>query len=554
MLPDIDIARNTKLQKITDIAKKIGLDEDDIELYGKYKAKISQEAIEKLQSNKDGKLILVTAINPTPAGEGKTTTSIGLAQAFQKLNKKVVVALREPSLGPCFGVKGGAAGGGYSQVAPMDEINLHFTGDFHAITTANNLISAMIDNHIYHGNELNIKNVVWKRVLDLNDRALRNVIVGVGDSAGEIREDGFMITVASEIMAVFCLAENLKDLKEKIGKIVVAYDVNGKAITVDDIKATGSVCALLKDAIKPNLVQTLESVPTIIHGGPFANIAHGCNSVIATKTALKMADYVITEAGFGADLGAEKFLDIKCRKANLKPDCVVIVATCRSLKYNGGVSLKDDLRAENLEALKIGIENLNRHIENIKKYNLPVVVALNKFDFDTENEINFIRENCERLGAKFELSEVFAKGGEGGIDLANTVLKSIEEDKNDFKYLYDEALPIKDKIKVIATEIYRAGKVAYSPKATKEIKKLTELGFDKMPICIAKTQYSFSDNPKLLGAPTDFTFTINDVRVSAGAGFIVCLAGDIMTMPGLAKEPAAIHIDVDDNGNINGLF
>ena len=554
MLPDIDIARSTKLQKITDIAKKIGLNEDDIELYGKYKAKISQEAIEKLQSNSDGKLILVTAINPTPAGEGKTTTSIGLAQAFQKLNKKVVVALREPSLGPCFGVKGGAAGGGYSQVAPMDEINLHFTGDFHAITTANNLISAMIDNHIYHGNELNIKNVVWKRVLDLNDRVLRNVIVGVGDSAGEIREDGFMITVASEIMAVFCLAENLKDLKEKIGKIVVAYDVNGKAITVDDIKATGSVCALLKDAIKPNLVQTLEGVPTIIHGGPFANIAHGCNSVIATKTALKMADYVITEAGFGADLGAEKFLDIKCRKANLKPDCVVIVATCRSLKYNGGVSLKDDLKAENLDALKIGIENLNRHIENIKKYNLPVVVALNKFDFDTENEINFINENCERLGAKFELSEVFAKGGEGGIDLANTVLKSIEEDKNDFKYLYDEALPIKDKIKAIATEIYRAGKVAYSPKATKEIKKLTELGFDKMPICIAKTQYSFSDNPKLLGAPTDFTFTINDVRVSAGAGFIVCLAGDIMTMPGLAKEPAAIHIDVDDNGNINGLF
>ena len=554
MLPDIDTARNTKLQKITDIAKKIGLDEDDIELYGKYKAKISQEAIEKLQSNKDGKLILVTAINPTPAGEGKTTTSIGLAQAFQKLNKKVVVALREPSLGPCFGVKGGAAGGGYSQVAPMDEINLHFTGDFHAITTANNLISAMIDNHIYHGNELNIKNVVWKRVLDLNDRALRNVIVGVGDSAGEIREDGFMITVASEIMAVFCLAENLKDLKEKIGKIVIAYDANGKAITVDDIKATGSVCALLKDAIKPNLVQTLEGVPTIIHGGPFANIAHGCNSVIATKTALKMADYVITEAGFGADLGAEKFLDIKCRKSSLKPDCVVIVATCRSLKYNGGVSLKDDLKAENLDALKIGIENLNRHIENIKKYNLPVVVALNKFDFDTENEINFIRENCERLGARFELSEVFAKGGEGGIDLASTVLKSIEEDRNDFKYLYDEALPIKDKIKAIATEIYRAGKVAYSPKATKEIKRLTELDFDKMPVCIAKTQYSFSDNPKLLGAPTDFTFTINDVRVSAGAGFIVCLAGDIMTMPGLAKEPAAIHIDVDDNGNISGLF
>ena len=554
MLPDIDIARSTKLQKITDIAKKIGLDEDDIELYGKYKAKISQEAIEKLQSNKDGKLILVTAINPTPAGEGKTTTSIGLAQAFQKLNKKVVVALREPSLGPCFGVKGGAAGGGYSQVAPMDEINLHFTGDFHAITTANNLISAMIDNHIYHGNELNIKNVVWKRVLDLNDRALRNVIVGVGDSAGEIREDGFMITVASEIMAVFCLAENLKDLKEKIGKIIVAYDVNGNAITVDDIKATGSVCALLKDAIKPNLVQTLEGVPTIIHGGPFANIAHGCNSVIATKTALKMADYVITEAGFGADLGAEKFFDIKCRKANLKPDCVVIVATCRSLKYNGGVSLKDDLKAENLDALKIGIENLNRHIENIKKYNLPVVVALNKFDFDTENEINFIRENCEKLGARFELSEVFAKGGEGGIDLASTVLKSIEEDKNDFKYLYDETLPIKDKIKVIATEIYRAGKVTYSPKATKEIKRLTELGFDKMPICIAKTQYSFSDNPKLLGAPTDFIFTINDVRVSAGAGFIVCLAGDIMTMPGLAKEPAAIHIDIDDDGNISGLF
>lgn len=554
MLPDIDIARNTKLEKITDIAKKIGLNEDDIELYGKYKAKISQEAISRLKDNKNGKLILVTAINPTPAGEGKTTTSIGLAQAFQKINKKVIVALREPSLGPCFGVKGGAAGGGYSQVAPMDEINLHFTGDFHAITTAHNLISAMIDNHIYHGNELNIKNVVWKRVLDLNDRALRNVIVGVGDSAGEIREDGFMITVASEIMAVFCLSEDLKDLKNKIGKIVIAYNAEGKTITVDDIKATGSVCALLKDAIKPNLVQTLEGVPTIIHGGPFANIAHGCNSIIATKTALKMADYVITEAGFGADLGAEKFLDIKCKKANLKPDCVVIVATCRSLKYNGGVGLKDDLKAENLEALKLGVENLNRHIENIKKYNLPVVVALNKFDFDTENEINLIKENCEKLGARFELSEVFAKGGEGGINLANTVLKSIEEDENNFHYLYDESLPIKDKIKIIATEIYRAGKVAYSPKATKEIKKLTELGFDKMPICIAKTQYSCSDNPKLLCAPTDYIFTINDVRVSAGAGFIVCLAGDIMTMPGLAKEPAAIHIDVDDNGNINGLF
>ena len=554
MLTDIEIARNTKLEKITKIAEKIGLNEDDIELYGKYKAKIAKEAIKKIQKNKDGKLILVTAINPTPAGEGKTTTSIGLAQALQKLNKKTILALREPSLGPCFGVKGGAAGGGYSQVAPMEDINLHFTGDFHAITSAHNLVSAMIDNHIYHGNQLNIKQVVWKRVVDLNDRALRNVIVGVGDSAGEIREDGFMITVASEIMAVFCLAENLEDLKDKIGKIIIAYDKNGKIITINDIQATGSICALLKDAIKPNLVQSLEGVPAIIHGGPFANIAHGCNSVIATKTALKLCDYVVTEAGFGADLGAEKFLDIKCRKANLKPDCVVIVATCRSLKYNGGVSLKDDLKAENLEALAKGIENLNRHIENIKKYGLPVVVALNKFDFDSKNEIDLIKENCKKIGARFALSNVFMEGGNGGIELANEVLNSIDEDKNNFHYLYDEKLSIKDKIKTIATEIYRAGKVEYSSKANKEIKKLTELGFDKLPICIAKTQYSFSDNPKLLCAPTDYTFTINEVRISAGAGFIVCLAGDIMTMPGLAKEPAAIHIDIDENENIVGLF
>lgn len=554
MKTDIEIARENGIKPIKDIAEKIGLNEENLELFGKYKAKISQEFIDGVQKNKDGKLILVTAINPTPAGEGKTTTTIGLAQALNRLNKKVVVALREPSLGPCFGVKGGATGGGYSQVIPMEDINLHFTGDIHAITTAHNLLASLIDNHIYHGNKLDIdtNNIKWKRVVDLNDRSLRNIIVGLNGN-GKTREDGFMITVASEIMAILCLSKNLKDLKERVGNILVAYSNSGNPIYARDLKAEGSIAVLLKDAIKPNLVQTLEGVPAIIHGGPFANIAHGCNSIIATKTALKLADYVITEAGFGADLGAEKFLDIKCKKAELSPNAVVLVATVRALKYNGGVD-KKDLKLENLDALKAGIVNLERHIENLKKYNIPVVVALNKFTDDTANEVNFIRDFCNKLGADFAICEGWEKGGDGAIELANRVLENIDGKESNFKPLYDDNLSIKEKINIIAKEIYRANNVILSPNAKKEIKKIEALGADKLPICIAKTQYSFSDNKDLLGAPNGFDITINEVRLSNGAGFIVCLAGDIMTMPGLSKTPSAEIIDIDDSGEIVGLF
>lgn len=554
MPTDIEIARKCKLLNIKDIAKKIELNENDLELYGNYKAKLSQNAINRISSNKkNGKLVLVTAINPTPAGEGKTTLTIGLGQALNILNKNVMLALREPSLGPCFGIKGGATGGGYSQVAPMEDINLHFTGDIHAITTAHNLISALIDNHINFGNKLNFKTVVWKRVLDLNDRVLRNVVVGIGDDAGRVREDSFMITVASEIMAVLCLSESLGDLKEKLAKIIIGYDNDEKAITLEDLRAVGSVAVLLKDAIKPNLVQTLEGVPALIHGGPFANIAHGCNSIIATKTALKLADYVVTEAGFGADLGAEKFFDIKCRKGNLKPEAVVLVATCRSLKYNGGAD-KNDLKKENMEALEIGVKNLARHIENIKKYNLSVVVALNKFSFDTLKEIEFIKNICESLDIDFAECEAWAKGGKGAIDLANKVLKSIENNDKTFKFLYDLNLPLKEKINTIVKEIYGGNKVIFTPKANKKLKQYTENGFGDLPICIAKTQYSFSDDPNLLGAPENFAFTVSDVNISAGAGFVVCLAGNIMTMPGLPKVPAASSIDIDEKGNISGLF
>lgn len=551
---DIEIARNVKLQKITEIAKKLGLNEDDIELYGKYKAKILQDAVNRIKKNtKNGKLILVTAINPTPAGEGKTTISIGLAQALNRLNKNVILTLREPSLGPCFGMKGGATGGGYSQVAPMEDINLHFTGDIHAITTAHNLISALIDNHINFGNKLNIKKVVWKRVVDLNDRVLRNVIVGVGDNSGEVREDNFMITVASEIMAILCLAENMKDLKERLSKVVIAYDINNNIITLQDINAVGSVAVLLKDAIKPNLVQTLEGVPTLIHGGPFANIAHGCNSVIATKIALKLGDYVVTEAGFGADLGAEKFLDIKCRQANLIPNAVVIVATCRSLKYNGGVN-KKELQQENIKALECGLCNLEKHIDNMKKYNLPIVVALNKFNFDSDKEIDIMRSKCNELGVEFATCTAWADGGNGALDLAEKIVKSIDNNEQQFKFLYNLDLSLEEKIKKIAIEIYNAKQVIFSSKAVKKLKQYTENGFGNLPVCIAKTQYSFSDNPDLLGAPCNFNFTIKDVNLSAGAGFIVCLAGDIMTMPGLPKIPVANSIDIDENGNIVGLF
>lgn len=555
MSTDLEIAKSIKLENIKDIAKKIGLGDDDLELYGKYKAKISQNSINRINENNkiNGKLILMTAINPTPAGEGKTTLTVGLGQALNKLSKNVILTLREPSLGPCFGIKGGATGGGFSQIVPMEEINLHFTGDIHAITTAHNLISALIDNHINFGNELNFKKVLWKRVMDLNDRTLRNIIVGVGENSGKIREDGFLITVASEIMAILCLSENLADLKKRLSKIIIGYNNKDEFITLDDLGIVGSVAVLLKDAIKPNIIQTLEGVPVLIHGGPFANIAHGCNSVIATKTALKLADYVVTEAGFGADLGAEKFLDIKCRKANLIPNAVVIVATCRSLKYNGGVS-KNDLGLEDIEALKTGTTNLIRHIENIQKYNLPVIVALNKFNFDTENEINYIKNICENLNVRFAVCEAWAKGGEGTIMLANKVLEVIENNDDKFKYLYDLNLSLKDKIKIIAKEIYRAGDVIFSQKVNKKLKKYTENGFGNLPVCIAKTQYSFSDNPNLLGAPENFVFTINDVSLSAGAGFVVCLAGDIMTMPGLPKFPTANNIEIDDDGNITGLF
>ena len=556
MKADIEIAREAAKLNIKEIAKSLNISEDDIEMYGKYKAKLSSEYLKTIQNNEDGKLILVTAINPTPAGEGKTTTSVGLADAFSKLNKKVILALREPSLGPCFGIKGGAAGGGYAQVVPMDEINLHFTGDFHAITSANNLCAALLDNHIQQGNEKNIdtRSIVFKRCVDMNDRVLRNVVVGLGSKTdGFVREDHFVITVASEIMAVLCLATDFKDLKRRLAKMVVAYDYDGNPVTANDIKAVGGMAALLKEAIKPNLVQTLEHTPVLIHGGPFANIAHGCNSVIATKAGLKMADYCITEAGFGADLGAEKFFDIKCRKAGLKPACVVLVATVRALKYNGGVE-KADLGTENLEALKKGIVNLEKHIENLKKYNVPVVVTLNAFASDTEAEHAFIKNFCEERGCEFALSNVFMEGGQGGIELANKVISSIENKKSDFKPLYDEKLPIKEKILTVAKEIYGATGVKYTQNVEKEIKNLEKHGYSELPICMAKTQYSLSDDATKLGRPDDFEITVRDMYVSAGAGFIVAITGSIMTMPGLSKNPAAYSIDVDDDGNITGLF
>lgn len=556
MKTDIEIAQEAVLQPITKIAKQLQISEDELELYGKYKAKISDEFMDKIKDNKDGKLILVTAINPTPAGEGKTTTSVGLGQAFGKLGKKAVVVLREPSLGPCFGVKGGAAGGGYAQLVPMEDLNLHFTGDFHAITSANNLLAAMLDNHIQQGNELGIdtRAVVWKRCLDMNDRSLRNIVIGLGAKTdGFVREDHFVITVASEIMAVLCLANDMKDLKECLGRMVVAYNYKGEPVTASDLNAVGAMAALLKDALKPNLIQTLEHTPAIVHGGPFANIAHGCNSVRATKTALKMADYVITEAGFGADLGAEKFFDIKCRMAGLKPNAVVLVATVRALKYNGGVA-KADLGQENLEALKKGIVNLEKHIENLQKYEVPVVVTLNSFITDTENEIHFVKQFCEERNCDFAVSEVWEKGGEGGIALAKKVLSTLENKESHFKVLYGDELSLKEKIETIAREIYGACGVNYSSAAEKQLKKLEELSFGNLPVCMAKTQYSLSDDPSLLGRPSDFQINVREAYVSAGAGFVVVLTGAVMTMPGLPKQPAAFNIDVDDNGVITGLF
>lgn len=556
MKTDIQIAQEAVLEPITEVAKQLQISEDELELYGKYKAKISDDFMEKIKDNPDGKLILVTAINPTPAGEGKTTTSVGLGQAFGKLGKKAVIALREPSLGPCFGVKGGAAGGGYAQVVPMEDLNLHFTGDFHAITSANNLLAAMLDNHIQQGNELQIdtRSVVWKRCLDMNDRVLRNVVVGLGAKTdGVVREDHFVITVASEIMAVLCLADDMKDLKERLGRMMVAYNYEGMPVTAADLKAVGAMAALLKDALKPNLIQTLEHTPAIVHGGPFANIAHGCNSVRATKTALKMADYVITEAGFGADLGAEKFMDIKCRMAGLAPDAVVLVATVRALKYNGGVP-KTELNKENMDALQRGIVNLEKHIENLQKYGVPVVVTLNSFVTDTEKEISFVRDFCEERNCEFAISEVWEKGGEGGIALANKVLDTLEHKESHFKVLYENDLSLKEKIEKVAQEIYGADGVDYAPAAVKQLKKLEELGFGKLPVCMAKTQYSLSDDPSLLGRPKDFRINVREVYVSAGAGFVVVLTGAVMTMPGLPKNPAAFNIDVDENGVITGLF
>ncbi len=556
MKSDIEIAQEAKMLPIKEVAKSLGIEEDDLELYGKYKAKLSEDYLKKIQNNGDGKLILVTAINPTPAGEGKTTTSIGLAQAMAKLDKKAILALREPSLGPCFGIKGGAAGGGYSQVVPMEELNLHFTGDFHAITAANNLLAAMLDNHIHQGNEKRIdtRSIVWKRCVDMNDRALRNVVVGLGEKTdGFVREDHFVITVASEIMAVLCLASDLKDLKKRLARIVIAYDLDGDPVTADDIKAVGAMTALLKDAIKPNLIQTLEHTPALVHGGPFANIAHGCNSVIATKAALKMADYVITEAGFGADLGAEKFFDIKCRAAGLKPDAAVLVATIRALKYNGGVK-KEDLSGEDLEALKKGIVNLEKHIENLKLYGVPVVVTLNAFSSDTDAEVEFVRNFCKERDCDLALSKVWEHGGEGGIELAKKVLDTIENRKSDFKPLYDLDISIDEKINTIARRIYGADGVSYSSKAKKQMEELEKLGFGSFPICIAKTQYSLSDDQTLLGRPEGFDINVREIYVSAGAGFIVAVTGNIMTMPGLSKNPAAYSIDVDENGKITGLF
>ena len=556
MKTDIQIAQEATMQPIKEVAASIGIAEDDIELYGKYKAKISDELIEQSKNNPDGKLILVTAINPTPAGEGKTTITVGLGQAFGKLGKKAIIALREPSLGPCFGIKGGAAGGGYSQVVPMEDLNLHFTGDFHAITSANNLLAALLDNHIQQGNELGIdpRQIVWKRCLDMNDRVLRNVVVGLGSKMdGMVREDHFVITVASEIMAILCLAVDMNDLKRRLGRIIVAYTFEGKPVTADDLQATGSMAALLKDALKPNLIQTLEHTPAFVHGGPFANIAHGCNSVRATCTALKLADYVITEAGFGADLGAEKFFDIKCRKAGLKPDAVVLVATIRALKYNGGVP-KDELSAPNLEALKKGIVNLEKHIENLQKFGVPVVVTLNSFITDTEEETAFVEKFCKDRDCEFALAEVWEKGGEGGIALANKVLETLETKKSNFKPLYEDDLSLKEKIEKVAKEIYGADGVTYAPAAERELKRITDLGMDKFPVCMAKTQYSLSDDAKKLGRPTGFKINVREVYVSAGAGFVVAINGAIMTMPGLPKKPAAYQIDVDDDGVITGLF
>ena len=556
MKTDIQIAQEATMLPIKDVAASIGIKEDDLELYGKYKAKISDELINRTKKNPNGKLILVTAINPTPAGEGKTTTSVGLGEAFGRLGKKALIALREPSLGPCFGIKGGAAGGGYAQVVPMEDLNLHFTGDFHAITSANNLLAALLDNHIQQGNELGIdpRQIVWKRCMDMNDRVLRNIVVGLGSKMdGMVREDHFVITVASEIMAILCLADDMADLKKRLGRVIVAYTFDGKPVTADDLQATGSMAALLKDALKPNLIQTLEHTPAIVHGGPFANIAHGCNSVRATKTALKLADYVITEAGFGADLGAEKFFDIKCRMAGLKPDAVVLVATIRALKYNGGVP-KDELSAENLDALKAGIVNLEKHIENLHKFGVPVVVTLNSFVTDTKAETDFVEQFCKERGCEFALSEVWEKGGEGGIDLANKVLETIEHKESNFKVLYDDSLSLKEKIETVAKEIYGADGVTYSPAAERELKRITDLGMGDFPVCMAKTQYSLSDDAKKLGRPSGFKINVREVYASAGAGFVVAVNGSIMTMPGLSKKPAAYGIDVDDNGVITGLF
>ena len=556
MKSDIEIAQEAKLHNIVEVAGKIGIGPDDLELYGKYKAKISDEYLERIQSNPDGKLILVTAINPTPAGEGKTTTSVGLGQAFGRLGLKAVIALREPSLGPCFGIKGGAAGGGYAQVVPMEDLNLHFTGDFHAITSANNLLAALLDNHIQQGNELQIdtRQIVWKRCMDMNDRVLRNIVAGLGSKAdGVVREDHFVITVASEIMAILCLAADMKDLKERLGRIIVAYNLKGEPVTAADLQAVGAMAALLKDAMKPNLIQTLEHTPALVHGGPFANIAHGCNSVRATRTALKMADYVITEAGFGADLGAEKFFDIKCRMAGLKPDAVVLVATVRALKYNGGVA-KENLSGENMQALRQGIGNLEKHIENLRQYGVPIVVTLNSFVTDTQAETDFVKRFCEERGCEFALSEVCEKGGAGGTELASKVLKTLEEKESRFEVLYEDTLSLQEKIETIASRIYGADGVTYTAAAVKQLQNLEKLGFGNLPVCMAKTQYSLSDDPALLGRPAGFRVNVREAYVSAGAGFVVVLTGAVMTMPGLPKRPAACQIDVDENGKITGLF
>ncbi len=556
MKTDIEIAQDAQMMHIREVVKPFGIEEDDLELYGKYKAKTADSLWNKVKDNPDGKLVLVTAINPTPAGEGKTTISIGLAQALNKLGKKTMVALREPSLGPCFGIKGGAAGGGYAQVVPMEDLNLHFTGDFHAITSANNLLAALLDNHIQQGNELGIdtRQVTWKRCLDMNDRVLRNVVVGLGAKAdGVVREDHFVITVASEIMAILCLSNDMADLKERLGNIIVAYNYAGDPVTAKDLKAVGAMAALLKDAIKPNIIQTLEHTPAIVHGGPFANIAHGCNSVQATRMALKLSDIAVTEAGFGADLGAEKFLNIKCRKSGLKPDAVVLVATVKALKYNGGVP-KTELGQENLEALAKGIVNLEKHIENVQKFGVPVVVTLNSFITDTEAEYEFIRNFCEERGCEFALAEVWAKGGEGGLALAEKVIRTLETKESHYHPLYELDMPLKDKITTVAREIYGADGVDFLPAASKMLKRLEELGFGNLPVCMAKNQYSLSDDQTKLGRPTDFRITVRDVYVSAGAGFVVVLTGNVMTMPGLGKTPAAYGIDVNEEGKITGLF